>query len=214
MSEQSESPATTPDPGALNFRLWLPRWDSSHRQLRCRFFAATTGLTQLDEGDAVCMAQLLADLGQTEARVTGWSVKRYRVTYFSDFPTAESWEDRLALTWAVEVRADSAVEPEDAGTHAPGPHGSHAHDTTFRDEDEAWDRTREHVLVIAGTPYGSRIDESLLALPQVVRSADGEVFDGMVALDLGELDLPDDLSKVDEVVARCEDLGLRTNWKD
>ncbi|MEH1016901.1 hypothetical protein V6U90_27845 [Micromonospora sp. CPCC 206060] len=204
----------TPDPGALNFRLWLPRWDSNRNRLRCRFQATTTGLTQLNEGNLDCMTQFLADLGQTDADIVNWSIKRYRTTYFSNFPNAENWEDRLTLAWEVEIQTDKTTEPENAGTHAPGPHGSQAYDTTFQDEDEDWERTQEHVLVIAGTAYGLRPNAAHLNLPEIARSVNTEVFEGMAALDLGELDFPDGLSQVDAALAHCRSLGLRTNWKD
>ncbi|WP_229397621.1 hypothetical protein [Micromonospora okii] len=214
MTEQFDLTSTTADPGPLNFKLWLPRWESSQRQLHCHFYATTTGLTQINEGSPDCMTQFLSDLGRPDARVTNWSVKRYRATYFSDFPDAEGWEDRLVLTWAVEIRADRTADPEDAGTHAPGPHGSYAYDATFADEDEDWERTREHVLVVAGTAYGPRVEATSLELPPAVRSASDHIFEGMVAVDLGELDFPADLPQVDEVLARCRDRGLHTNWKD
>jgi len=205
---------TTPDPGPLSFKLWLPQWESRQNNLHCRFYATTAGLTQLNEGSEDCMTHFLADLGQVDLRAADWSITRYRTTYFSDFPQAADWEDRLTLTWAVEIQVDTTADPEDAGTHAPGPHGSQAYDLTFEDEEDAWDRTRERVLVISGTPYGSRIDESLLGLPQAVRAASIPAFPGMVVLDLGELNLPEDLPQVDEVLDRCRETGLRTNWKD
>ncbi|HEY9408326.1 MAG TPA: hypothetical protein VIP77_01985 [Jiangellaceae bacterium] len=39
-----------PDTGPLDFRLWLPRWDTHDGRLRCRMQASTSGLTQLNKG--------------------------------------------------------------------------------------------------------------------------------------------------------------------
>jgi len=205
---------SVPDTGPLTFKLWLPRWGSHNGRLRCRFQATTAGMTQLNEGTSECMAQFLTELGQAEAKNITWSSERYRTTFLSDFPDADGWEDRLAMTWAVEIEIDSDADPEDAGTHAPGPHGSHAYDTTFEDEDEDWERTRDGVLIIAGTPYGSEVDTAPLESVEGVLSADTGIFEGMVALDLGELDLPDGVPRIDAVLARCREQGLRTNWKD
>ncbi|MEV0647781.1 hypothetical protein AB0I28_21180 [Phytomonospora sp. NPDC050363] len=208
---------SVPDTGPLDFKLWSPRWDTHGGRLRCRFHAATTGLTQINEGTAECMAVFLGDLGAAEAENPTWSSVRFRTNYYSDFPDADGWEDRLALTWAVTVETDGDGDPEDAGSHAPGPHGSQAHDDTFADEDEDWERTRERVFVIAGKPHGPEIsgeDLSALESAEGVTSADPEVFEGMVALDLGELDFPEGLAKVDAVLAVCRERGLRTNWKE
>jgi hypothetical protein len=203
-----------PDTGPLNFKLWLPRWDSRNGRLRCRFQASTVGLTQLNEGTSECMTRFLTELGQAEAKNIIWSSRRYRTTYFSDFPDADGWQDRLAMTWAVEIETDSDVDPEDAGTHAPGPHGSHAHDTTFEDDDEDWEPTREHVLIIAGKAYGAEVDTTPLESVEGVLSADTGIFEGMVTLDLGKLDFPEGVQRIDAVLARCREQDLRTNWKD
>ncbi|MCT2593920.1 hypothetical protein LHJ74_29115 [Streptomyces sp. N2-109] len=160
------------------------------------------------------MTQFLAELGQPEARNIAWSSERYRTTFLSDSPESDTWEDRLALTWAVQIEIDSDADPEDAGTHAPGPHGSHAYDATFEDEDEDWERIRERVLVIAGTAYGPRVDLAPLVLAEGVLSVDTSIFEGMVALDLGLLEFPDDVPLIDGVLARCREQGLRTNWKE
>ncbi|MFC4496784.1 hypothetical protein ACFPA8_21870 [Streptomyces ovatisporus] len=160
------------------------------------------------------MAQFLAELDQAEAVNITWSSERYRTTFFADSPDADEWEDRLVMTWAVQIETDSDVDPEDAGTHAPGPHGSYAYDTTFADEDEDWERIRDRVLVIAGTAYGPNLDPAPLVSAEGVLSADTSVFDGMVALDLGVLVFPDDLPLIDGVLARCRDQGLCTNWKE
>lgn len=205
---------STPDTGPLNFKLWLPRWDSHHGRLRCRFQAKTTGLTQLNEGTPECMTQFLAELGQAEANNITWSSARYRTTFLSDFPDADCWEDRLAITWAVEIEIDSDADPDDAGTHAPGPHGSRAYDTTFEDESATWERNRDRVLVIGGRPYGPMIDPASLVSAEGVLSVDTGIFEGMVALDLGVLDLPDDVALIDGVLARCREHGLCTNWKE
>jgi hypothetical protein len=205
---------SVPDTGSLTFKLWLPRWNSRDGRLRCRFQATTTGLTQLSRGTPQCMTRFLAELGLTEAKNITWSTHRYRTTYFSDFPNADAGEDRLAMTWAVEIEADSDADPEDAGTHAPGPHGSHAHDTTFEETDEDWERTRDRALVIAGTPYGSEIDVASLEAVEGVLAAGSDIFDGIVALDLGELDFPKGMQQIDAVLERCREQGLRTNWKD
>ncbi|HEY1175052.1 MAG TPA: hypothetical protein VGF17_02765, partial [Phytomonospora sp.] len=68
------------------------------------------------------------------------------------------------------------------------------------------------VLVIAGRGSGPEIDAAPLEGIDGVLSVDTGVFEGMVALDLGELDFPEALSKVDAVVARCQELGLPTTW--
>ena len=41
-----------------------------------------------------------------------------------------------------------------------------------------------------------------------------DVFEGFIALDLGEIDLADGTEQVDAVLAHCADLGLRKSWKD
>ncbi|MDH6213442.1 hypothetical protein [Streptomyces pseudovenezuelae] len=205
---------SVPDTGPINFKLWLPQWDSRHGRLRCRFQATTVGLTQLNEGTSECMTQFLADLGQTEANNITWSSERYRTTFLSDFPDANGWEDQLALAWDVQIETDSDDDPEDAGTHDPGPHGSHAYDSTFENEDEAGERLRDRVLIIAGTAYGPKVDLASLVSTEGVLSADIGIFEGMVALDLGVLDFPDDVALIDGVLARCREHGLRTNWKE
>ncbi|GIG64547.1 hypothetical protein [Phytomonospora endophytica] len=201
-----------PDTGPLNYRLWLPRWDTHNGRLRTRLQVTTMGLTQINEGTTECMTAILEELGQPEAKNVTWSCERYRTPYFSDFTDAEAWEDRLAMAWSVTIETDNDVDPEDGGSHDPGPHGSHAHDSTFADEDEDWERTRERVIVIAGRGYGPEIDAAPLEEIDGVRSADTGVFEGMVALDLGELDFPEALPKVEAVVARCQELGLPTTW--
>ncbi|MBM9506704.1 hypothetical protein [Actinacidiphila acididurans] len=203
-----------PDRGPLNFKLWLPRWDSADGRLRCRFQATTAGLTQLKNGTTECMTRLLAELGHHEAKNLTWSCERYRTPFLADFPDAGDWTDRLATTWAVEIETDSDADPEDAGTHAPGPHGSHAFDATFEDEAEDWAVTRDRVLVIAGRPYGPPVDPAPLGSAEGVLSVDTGIFEGMVALDLGVLDLPDGVPVIDSVVARCRAQGQRTNWKE
>ncbi len=205
---------SVPDRGPLNFKLWLPRWDSHNGRLRCRFQATTAGLTQLSQGTTECMTQFLAELGQTEAKNIAWSIERYRTTFFSDFPDADGWEDRLAMTWAVQIETDNDADPEDAGTHTPGPHGSHAYDATFEDTDEDWERTRDRVLIIAGTAWGSEVAAARLAAIEDVLVVDTGIFDGMVALDLGELDVPESMRRIDAVLDHSRRQGLRTNWKD
>ncbi|MET8302198.1 hypothetical protein [Micromonospora sp. NPDC005211] len=214
MTAKSNSDATTPDLGPLSFKLWFPQWETVQGNLHCRFYVTTAGLTQLHEGSADCMTHFLADLAHPDTQVTDWCVNRHRTTYFSDYPHAANWQDRLTLTWAVEVQTDLKADPEDAGTHSPGPHGSYAYDITFKDEDDAWERTRERVLVIAGTPYGTQIDEASLNLGQTLRALSIPAFQGMTVLDLGELDLPEDLPQVDHVLDQCSERGLCTNWKN
>jgi len=208
---------SVPDTGPLTFKLWSPRWDTHAGRLRCRFHATTAGLTQINEGTSECMATFRAELGADKAEDLTWSAERFRTNFYSSFPDADGWEDRMTMTWAVTVESPSGPDPDDAGSHAPGPHGSQAHDATFADEDEDWERTRERVLVIAGDPYGPEISaESLSALESAdgVLSADTEVFEGLIALDLGELDFPEGLAKVDAVLDVCREQGLRTNWKE
>lgn len=205
---------SVPDTGPLSFKLWSPRWDSHDGRLRCRFHATTAGLTQLNEGTPECMATFLTELGADTAEDFTWSVERFRTNYYSDFPDADGWEDRLAMAWSVTIETAGDADPENAGTHAAGPHGSHAHDATFADEDEDWERTTERVIVIAGRGYGPAIDTAPLEEIPGVSSADTDVFEGMVALDLGELDFPDALPRVEAVIARCRDLGLNTSWRD
>jgi hypothetical protein len=207
-------PDSVPDSGPLNFKLWLPRWDTHHGRLRCRFQATSAGLTQLKDGTAECMSRFLAELGHGGAEDITWLSERYRTPFFSDFPDADEWEDRLAMAWDVRIETDNLADPEDAGTHAPGPHGSHAYDTTFVDEDEDWERARERVLVIVGTPYGPQIDPTPLETVEGVLAAKVGIFEGMVALDLGVLDLPDDTLLIDAVLARCREQGMRTHWQE
>jgi hypothetical protein len=160
------------------------------------------------------MTQFLTELGQTEAKNIAWSIKRYWTTFFTDFPDVDGWEDRLAMTWAVQIETDSDSNPENAGTHNAGPHGSQAYDATFEDTDEDWERTRDRVLIIAGVAWGPEVAAEQLETIEDVLAVDAGIFEGMVALDLGELDVPEDMQRIDAVLDRCRKQGLRTNWKD
>ncbi|HEY9408325.1 MAG TPA: hypothetical protein VIP77_01980 [Jiangellaceae bacterium] len=160
------------------------------------------------------MARLLGALGHAGARNLTWSCTRYLTPYFSSLHPSDDWRDQLTMTWAVEIHTDDDGDPEDAGSHNPGPHGCHAHDSTYVDDDTHWERAREGVWVIAGDPYGPEVDVGPLEDTVGVLSADPSIFAGAVALDLGELDLPDAIPLIDDVRHRCRDLGLRTNWRD
>jgi len=202
------------DRGPLTFRLWYPRWDSHDGRLRCRFQATTMGDTQIGEGSDACMTTFLADLGVSAAKDVSWSVTRYRTPSLSDFPDSAEWADRFALAWDVTIEIDSDADPDDTGTHDPGPNPSHAMDETFADEDEDWERSTERVIVLAGRPYGPPVDAGPWQGFDGVVGTDTDVFEGFIALDLGEIDLADGTDRVDGVLAHCADLGLRKSWKD
>lgn len=200
------------DPGPLTFRLWLPRWGMHGDRLRCRFQATSMGLTQVNEGTPECMSQFLADLGRAGAKNVTWSAERYRTPYFSDFTDAGRWEDKLPMAWSVQVELDSNAEPENAGTHRPGPHGTLAQDVTFLDAKEDWERSRDRVVVLAGDPYGFEPDLAELGSIDGARSVE-VIFDGLAAIDLGERALPEEGAIIDAALLCCRQQGLRTNWR-
>jgi hypothetical protein len=202
------------DRGPLTFRLWYPRWDTHDGHLRCRFQATTMGDTQIGEGSDASMTTFLADLGVPAAKAVSWTVTRYRTPSLSDFPDSSDWADRFAIAWDVTIQTDNDADPDDTGTHDAGPHPSHAMDETFADEDDDWDRSTERVIVLAGRPYGPPVDPAAWSDVDGVAGTDTEVFEGFIALDLGEIDLADNTDRVDAVLSHCVDLGLRKSWKD
>jgi hypothetical protein len=144
-----------------------------------------------------------------------WAVTRYRTPSLSDFPDSADWADRFALAWAVTIGIDSDADPDDTGTHDPGPHPSRAGDETFSDEEEDWERSTDRVIVLAGRPYGPPPEVRPWHGVDGVVGVDTGVFAGFIALDLGEVDLAASCAgRVDAVLAHCADLGLRTSWKD
>lgn len=202
------------DRGAAEYELWYPRWDLHEGTVRCRFEAVTAGLRQLHEGTAECMAEFLADLDHPGAEIRSWSISRYVTPSLALAPGSDVLESRLALTWSVEVHTTTEGDPDDIGEHGPGPHVSRAFDPTFVDISENWDRSSDRVLVLVGLPFGEEPDASVWQGSDLVEAVHEDFFEGMLVLDLGALDLPTQLPRIDAVLERCEELRLNAHFEE
>ncbi|MFL6117412.1 MAG: hypothetical protein ACJ786_39580 [Catenulispora sp.] len=202
-------PVTVPDEGPITFKLWFPRWEPVTGGSRCSFEVTSAGLEQLADGSAGCMRQLLADLAQPasspDLEIQRWSVSRYACPFFSDYPEGVDWEDRIPLAWAIQVDVAGSGR---LGTHW-GPYGSYARDETALG---AWDEERgdENIAVVAVPDAGvlASVADGVAGVAALNTFAPWDA----VRLDLGALDLPAELDRVDAVLAECAERGLHTYW--
>lgn len=197
---------SVPDEGTLTFKLWFPRWTPSNGRTMCRFDATLAGLNPLADGSTECLREFLTDLGIPDAVVCRWSIRPYSSPFFSDYPDAHEWRDRVLPAWQIDVE----IEGEHEGDTDRGPYGTYGFDETSLDADEPSEGKRS--VVVIGVPSSGTHTMDLPATDDL-GSIRVEPTTGVVRADLGELDLPDDLDRIDEVVAAFRELGLRTDWR-
>lgn len=160
------------------------------------------------------MNAFLAAAGIVDSLAVSWNIQYFSTPYYSDYPLGLDWRDRLAMTWRVAIEYQGPVEK--LGFMHFGPIGVEAWDPTFADDDEDWSRNEEQCIVIGESDDGQ--DLSFLNRMgcefKVENLNPASSRMNRISIDLGRLDLPSEMEKVDNFTNALKAHNVRTNWKE
>ncbi|MEV8333846.1 hypothetical protein [Streptomyces niveus] len=197
----------------ISFKLWNPVVSFIDARPFCIMDVTAASDCLLNQGDDRMMRDFLSAVGVPGGTVTRWQIRSFCSQYYSDFPTRQDWRDRLPRAWRVEIGFDG--QPGGAEHLAFGPFGVEARDFTFADEDQDWIRGPERCLIIAEADRGVNVESLRKELRwefDVVEQCFNSIESARFSIDLGVLNLPSEIGRVDEVLDICQAHGLRTSW--
>ncbi|MEV5141201.1 hypothetical protein AB0K71_00795 [Streptomyces syringium] len=194
----------------ITFKVWNPVVFQDGSATWCEMDVTSIGDCLLNEGDELLAKNFVAEIVAPNPTVIAWHIDRFRSPYYSDYPQHNDWRGRLALTWRVRIDFSGTVPT--LGHIGSGPFGATAWDPTFDADTLLVDRTIERCIILCQI---RGIDDVVLLenCIQAPRAIEYPAHAGVPArINLGEVDLPADVERVDRVISACQAQGLRTNW--
>jgi hypothetical protein len=91
-----------------NYILWTVSREKTIQALS--FFATPTHVQRINSGTATMIAEMLSDLGASNATINSWHIDHFFSDYLSDDRESADWEDVWSETWEITVETPTVLE--------------------------------------------------------------------------------------------------------